>query len=87
MITHNNINTKDPVPVLIKVREAAKLLSISRATVHALIEDGELAASQVGPKKKKKRVHVRITRESFCDFYQKRFGHPLNRALDNPFQS
>jgi excisionase family DNA binding protein len=87
MITSSNINAKEPVPLLIKVREVAKLLSISRATVHALIEDGELAASQVGPKKKKKRIHVRITRDSLCKFYEKRFGHPLNRALANPFQS
>jgi excisionase family DNA binding protein len=88
MITTNNNTTKEPVPPLIKVREVAKLLSISRATVHALIQTGELAASKVGPKtKKKQRVHVRITRKSLCSFYQRRFGHPLDRALANPFES
>jgi excisionase family DNA binding protein len=69
------------------VREVAKLLSISRATVHALIDGGDLEASQIGPAAKKQRLHVRVTRKSLCGFYQKRFGHPLNRALENPFES
>ncbi len=87
MITNNHIVHKDPVPPLIKIREVAQLLSISRATVHALIDSGDLAASQVGPSEKKKRLHVRVTRKSLLGFYKKRFGHPLALALENPFQS
>jgi excisionase family DNA binding protein len=87
MITQTNPTQKEPVPPLIKVREVAKLLSISRATVHALIDNGELAASKVGPDTRKERLHVRITRKSLCSFYEKRFGQPLNRALENPFDS
>jgi excisionase family DNA binding protein len=87
MITNYNTPRKEPVPPLIKVREVAKILSISRATVHALIESGDLAASPVGPdSKRKKRVHVRVTRKSLCGFYKERFGQPLDRALENPFQ-
>jgi excisionase family DNA binding protein len=87
MITNSHIITKEPVPPLIKIREAAKLLSISRATVHALIESGDLSASKVSPSKKKKRQHVRITRKSLCGFYKKRFGLRLDLALENPFES
>jgi excisionase family DNA binding protein len=87
MITNYHISSKPTVPPLLKIRDVAKLLSISRATVHALIEQGDLAASQVGPSDKKQRLHVRVTRQSLCTFYQKRFGHPLDRALENPFQS
>jgi excisionase family DNA binding protein len=87
MITISNNKTKEPVPFLIKIRDVAQLLSISRATVHALIQSGELAASRVGPEDKKQRVHVRITRKSLLRFYEKRFGHPLNVALENPFQN
>ncbi len=88
MITMSTIFGKgDPVPPLIKIREAAKLLSISRATVHALINSGDLAASKVSPNGKKRRTHVRITRASLYGFYQKRFGHPLHRALLDPFQT
>jgi excisionase family DNA binding protein len=87
MITNKNPFHKEPVPPLIKVREVAKLLSISRATVHALIDGGDLQASKVGPTDKKQRLHVRVTRSSLCGFYQKRFGHPLNVALANPFES
>ena len=85
MITKLSLAKKEVIPPLIKVREAAKLLSISRATVHALIDSGELKASKVGPAAKTQRIHVRITRESLCGFYQARFGQPLNGVLENPF--
>jgi hypothetical protein len=87
MITNAYISPKEPVPPLLKIRDVASLLSVSRATVHALIDGGDLQASQVGPSDKKKRLHVRVTRKSLCGFYQKRFGHSLDRALENPFQS
>ena len=89
MITNDNISTKEPIPPLLKVREVAKILSLSRATIKALIDCGDLKASPINPKPKKKRLreHVRITRQSLLDFYQARFGHPLNRALQNPFQN
>jgi excisionase family DNA binding protein len=87
IINHPPSVNKEPVPPLIKVREVAKLLSVSRATVHALIESGDLHASKVGPSLRMKRVHVRVTRQSLYRFYQKRFGHSLTQALQNPFQS
>jgi hypothetical protein len=87
MITNYHISSKESVPPLLKIRDVAKLLSVSRATVHALIDGGDLQASQVGPSVKKKRLHVRVTRKSLCGFYKKRFGHSLDRALENPFQS
>jgi excisionase family DNA binding protein len=87
MITTYHIPPKESIPPLLKIRDVAKLLSVSRATVHALIEQGDLAASQVGPSDKKQRLHVRVTRKSLCGFYKKRFGHALDRALENPFES
>lgn len=87
MVTNYNIPPKNPVPPLLKIREVAKLLSLSRATVHALIESGDLSASNVNPTPSKKRLHVRVTRSSLLKFYQKRFNHPLTRALENPFES
>jgi len=87
MITLSTTLKKEPVPPLVKVREVAKLLSVSRATVHALIQSGDLKASEVNPSKKKKRLHQRITRASLLGFYKKRFGHPLAHALENPFES
>jgi len=76
-----------PVPVLVKVREVAKLLSVSRHTVHHLIDSGDLSASNVNPSTAKARKHVRVTRASLMHFYQKRFGHPLRKALGNPFDA
>jgi len=70
MIINSPITTKSPLPPLIRIREVAKLLSISRASVHALIDSDDLAASKVSPSPKKKRQHVRITRQSLCDFYR-----------------
>ncbi len=96
MITNGNIVNKAPVPPLVKVREVAKLLSVSRHTVHHLIESGDLQAKPINPSIKKKtkraggvkpRVHVRVTRDSLLKFYQDRFGQPLSRALANPFDS
>ena len=75
------------MPVLVKVREVAKLLSVSRHTVHQLIHDGDLSAADVNPATRRARKHVRITRASLFRFYQKRFGHPLRQALANPFDA
>jgi excisionase family DNA binding protein len=75
------------MPVLVKVREVAKLLSVSRATVHHLIQDGDLLAADVNPGQRRARKHVRITRASLMLFYRKRFGHPLRQALANPFDA
>ena len=87
MITISSTSKKEPVPPLIKVREVAKLLSVSRATVHHLIDSGDLKASLVNPSKQNERQHKRVTRHSLLSFYKKRFGHPLARALENPFES
>ncbi len=76
---------KEPVPPLVKVRDVAKLLSVSRSTVHNLIDSGDLKGSKINPRKKK-RNHLRVTRESLLAFYQKRFGHSLTRALAHPFE-
>jgi hypothetical protein len=86
MITNSNISQKEPVPPLVKVRDVARLLSVSRHTVHHLIESGDLAASEINSSKKKERRHMRVTRQSLLSFYRKRFGHSLTRALANPFE-
>ena len=77
---------KPPVPILVKVNQVAKLLSVSRMTVHHLIQSGDLTASEITPGRKKERTHVRITRKSLLGFYKKRFGHTLQAALTNPFE-
>jgi hypothetical protein len=87
MITISTTLKKEPIPPLIKVREVAKLLSVSRQTVHGLIDSGDLKASEVNPSKQKERLHRRVTRQSLLSFYKKRFGHPLTHALKNPFES
>jgi hypothetical protein len=89
MITNDTPKSKLLLPPLLKVREVAKVLSLSRASVQALIESGDLAASELSPttRKKKQRVHVRITRDSLAKFYKKRFGTELERALQEPFQN
>jgi len=85
MITNSTTTPKEPVPPLVKVREVATLLSVSRHTVHHLIDSGDLAASEINATAKE-RKHVRVTRESLLGFYKKRFGHSLTRALANPFE-
>jgi helix-turn-helix protein len=85
MITNSTILKKEPVPPLVKVRDVATLLSVSRGTVHNLIDSGELAASEINSSAKE-RKHLRVTRKSLLGFYQKRFGHSLTRALANPFE-
>jgi len=90
MLTNvDSVLRKPPVqmPVLVKVREVARLLSVSRHTVHALIHDGDLIASDVNPSARRQRKHVRVTRESLLRFYRKRFGRPLKEALVNPFDA
>jgi hypothetical protein len=85
MITNSNILKKEPVPPLVKVRDVAALLSVSRQTVHHLIQSGDLEGSAVTPRTKVRR-HLRVTRNSLLTFYKKRFGHSLTRALENPFE-
>lgn len=87
MITISSTARKEPIPPLVKIREVAKLLSVSRCTVYALIDSGDLKASKVNATKNNKRLHRRVTRESLLVFYKKRFGHALNHALENPFES
>lgn len=87
MITISSNSPKQPIPPLVKVRDVAKLLSASRQTVRNLIDSGDLTASEINPSKQKNRRHLRVTRESLLLFYKRRFGHPLNRALENPFDS
>jgi len=86
MITISSTQRKEPVPPLIRVREVAKLLSVSRTTVHGLIDSGDLTAKAINPSKQNKREHKRVTRQSLLSFYKKRFGHPLAHALENPFE-
>ena len=85
MITNSSILKKEPVPPLVKVRDVASLLSVSRGTVHKLIDSGDLVASEITSAAKERR-HVRVTRASLLGFYKKRFGHSLLRALANPFE-
>ena len=85
MITLSSTAKKEPIPPLVKFREVAQLLSVSRCTVRALIDSGDLKASEINASKYKQRRHRRVTRKSLLAFYQKRFGHPLNHALENPF--
>jgi excisionase family DNA binding protein len=73
------------IPPLVKVRDVATLLSVSRSTVRNLIDSGELEGSRINPCEKR-RNHLRVTRSSLLVFYQKRFGHSLTRALANPFE-
>jgi excisionase family DNA binding protein len=86
MFTTSIALQKNPVPPLVKVRDVAKLLSVSRCTVHKLIDSGALAGSKINPATKK-RQHLRITRTSLLKFYEKRFGHSLAAVLVNPFES
>lgn len=73
---------KPVTPPLLKVRDVAKLLTVSRQTIRALIESGDLEAHPLNPHPKKmKRTHVRITSKSLSRFYQKRVGHDLDPSL------
>jgi len=76
---------KELVPPLVKVRVVATLLSVSRSTVRNLIDCGELEGSRINPCEKR-RNHLRVTRASLLNFYKKRFGHSLTRALAHPFE-
>lgn len=87
MITLSSTAKKDPVPALVKICQVAKLLNVSRHTVHHLIESGDLQASDVSSSQKLVRRHKRVTRESLLGFYKQRFGHHLNHPLENPFQA
>jgi hypothetical protein len=85
MITNSATLKKEPVPPLVKVRDVATLLSVSRHTVHHLIDSGDLEASEINSTAKLRR-HLRVTRASLLGFYKKRFGHSLTRVLANPFE-
>jgi len=85
MITNSATLRNEPVPPLVRVRDVAALLSVSRQTVHHLIESGDLSASGINATPKE-RKHLRITRKSLLTFYKKRFGHSLTRVLTNPFE-
>ena len=87
MITIRSTAPQAPLPTLVKIREVAKIFNVSRHTVHNLIESGDLAAAEINPSKCKDRRHVRVTRASLLKFYQKRFGHSLSRALENPLEA
>jgi excisionase family DNA binding protein len=76
---------KSPLPLLVKVSEVAKLLSVSKSTVHHLLDSGDLVGHKINPESKL-RPHFRVTRASLLNFYQKRFGHSLIRALENQFE-
>jgi excisionase family DNA binding protein len=82
MTTLSPARPKPTVPPLLKIRDVARLLTISRQTVRALIESGDLEAHPLRRKSRKtQRTHVRITSESLTGFYRKRFGHDLDPAL------
>jgi excisionase family DNA binding protein len=87
MITSVSPTPKVELPPLLKTREVAKLLSLSRGTVRSLIDSGDLAAHAINPTRKRrtKRVHVRITSESLLGFYKKRFGEELQHTSRNLF--
>jgi excisionase family DNA binding protein len=85
MITNSTMPKNELVPPLVKVRDVAKILSISRSTVRNLIDSGDLEGSRINPCEKR-RNHLRITRSSLLGFYKKRFGHSLALALANPFE-
>jgi excisionase family DNA binding protein len=83
MLTTSPLSVKkDPVPPLVKVNSVAKLLSVSRTTVHKLIDSGDLIAKQINPTNSKDRRHLRIRRDSLIKFYKRRFGQTLDRALN-----
>jgi hypothetical protein len=85
MLTNSTTSEKASLPILIKLRDVALLLSVSRQTVHNLIDSGDLKGCGVNAKSKT-RKHLRITQESLCKFYKKRFGHSLTDALKNQFE-
>ena len=82
MITQPDFPSLPALPHLLKVTEVAKLLRLSRQSVKALIDAGDLAAAPLGPTRRKlKRVHMRVTRESLTRLYQKRFNRDINSVL------
>ncbi len=79
MITFDNITKKPSLPPLVKINQVSKLLSISKGTVHNLIDSGDLKAGNLSSAKKRK--HLLVTSASLEALYKKRFGHSLLRAL------
>lgn len=86
MITFDNNTKKTALPPLVKVNQVTKLLSVSKTTVHNLIDSGDLKAGSLNSSAKT-RKHVLVTSASVEALYQKRFGHSLLRALANPPQT
>ena len=87
MLTFDNSIKKKSLPPLVKVNEVARLLSLCNASVHKLIQSGDLTAAALTSSKRKERKHVRVTRASLLTFYRKRFGHSLLDALAHSYQS
>jgi len=82
MVTSTSSPSKDISLPLLRIREVAKILAVSRQSVRALIESGDLEARALHPTgKKMEREHKRITGESLQQFYKKRFRQKLNPAL------
>ena len=76
MITIQSSSKATHLPLL-RINEVAKILTVSRQSVKTLIDNGDLKAGKLNPSSKKKRVHVRVTRESLAKFYRKRFDREL----------
>lgn len=80
MITFDNISKKAALPPLVKINQVTQLLSVSKGTVHNLIDSGDLKAANLNSSSKK-RKHLLITSASLRSLYKKRFGHSLLLAL------
>ena len=78
---------KQPIPPLIKMKDACVLLSLSRITIRTMMDEGTLQGVDINHFKKKKRLHLRITRESLMKVYQDKYGQPLSLTLAFPPQS
>ncbi len=86
MITNAPPVSKPSLPPLLKVRKVGELLAISRQGVKALVDSGDLEARPLNPTRRKmKRLHLRVTRESLASFYRKRFGRDLDTTLQPQF--
>lgn len=72
----NSTRRCEPLPEFLKVAQLSRLLNASANTVRTLIHTGELPAVTLNPHPKE-RVHYRVTRSCFLDFYEKRYGQPF----------
>lgn len=55
--------TETPEPVVITMTKAAKLLSLSQATVARLIDEGEIPSAQVGKRRMVLTSYIRTVAE------------------------